>query len=187
MDPALGAVDVEDHPLRRRACRRMLKGVRVQASQPLVISLLGKGVRLEPVERGGERDARVSPLPRGQHPKRRVLGQSLRVVRVLVAGQAAVDGLAKEIRQGELGVASGAWISRCRWISVLKPRRSSNSRGNSSPASEVTVAPWNSTRSWGLNHSRTGPDFASPIGWCPPRQRGAPENRVSCECDAIMT
>src|SRR2546425_7189691 len=68
---------------------------------------------------------------------------------------------------------------RCRSMSAPRPRCSSNSRGSSSPASEVTVAPRNSTRSWGLNERRIGPDIASPIGWCPPRQRGAPESRVS--------
>src|SRR5262245_15633708 len=36
----------------------------------------------------------------------RVLGQWLRVVGVFVPGQAAIDGLAKEIWQGELVVAS---------------------------------------------------------------------------------
>jgi len=41
---------------------------------------------------------------------RRVLGQPLSVVGILVARQAAIDGLAKEIRQGELVVASGARI-----------------------------------------------------------------------------
>src|SRR5260370_22831 len=35
-------------------------------------------------------------------------------------------------------------------------------------------APRNSTRSWGLNERRTGPDVASPIGWYPPRQRELP-------------
>jgi len=39
---------------------------------------------------------------------RRVLGQPLSVVGILVARQAAIDGLAKEIRQGELAVASDA-------------------------------------------------------------------------------
>ena len=38
---------------------------------------------------------------------------------------------------------------RCRSIRALRPRRSSNSRGSSSPASEVTVAPLNSMRRWG--------------------------------------
>jgi hypothetical protein len=59
---------------------------------------------------------------------------------------------------------------RCRSITALRPRRSSNSRGNRSPASEITVAPWNSTRSCGLNQRRTGPDVASPSGRCPPYQ-----------------
>ena len=75
---------------------------------------------------------------------------------------------------------------RCRWISALSPRRSSNSRGNSSPASEVTVAPRNSTRRWGLNERRTGPDFASPTGWCPAYQRGTPRTRISCGRRVIM-
>src|SRR5262245_52133082 len=59
------------------------------------------------MERRSERHARLPPLARGQHPKRRILGQPVGVVGVLVPRQAAVDGLAKEIRQGELGVASG--------------------------------------------------------------------------------
>src|SRR6266404_7562663 len=53
---------------------------------------------------------------------------------------------------------------RWRSISALRPRRSSNSRGSRSPASEVTVAPRNSTRSCGLNERRIGPDVVSPIG-----------------------
>ena len=65
-------------------------------------------LRLEPVERRGERDARVPALARGQHPKGGILGQPLGVVGVLVASQAAVDGLAEQIRQGKLAVASGA-------------------------------------------------------------------------------
>jgi hypothetical protein len=40
------------------------------------------------------------------------LGQPLGVVGVLVAGQAAVDGLAEEIRQRELAIASGAGIGQ---------------------------------------------------------------------------
>ena len=62
------------------------------------------------MERRGERDARLPPLARGQHPKRRVLRQPLGVVGVLVAGQTAVHGLAEQIREGELAIASGAGI-----------------------------------------------------------------------------
>jgi len=57
-----------------------------------------------------EGHAGLSPLARGEHPKRRVLGQSPRVVRILVPGQAAVDGLAKQIAERELEIASGARI-----------------------------------------------------------------------------
>src|SRR5262245_20020215 len=88
----------------------MLNEVRVQLRESLVVSLLGKDIRFEPVERRGERNAALSPFPRSQHPKRRVLGQSLRVVGVLVSGQPAVDGLAKQIAERELGIASSAGI-----------------------------------------------------------------------------
>jgi|SRR5215831_10711303 len=88
----------------------MLNQVRVQASQSLVVPLLGKNIRLEPMQRGRERDARVSPFPRSQHPTRGVLSQSFRVVRVLVPGEPAVDRLAQQVSQRELGVASGAGI-----------------------------------------------------------------------------
>jgi hypothetical protein len=43
---ALGAVDVEDHPPRGRACRRMLNEVRVQASQSMVVRLLCQDISL---------------------------------------------------------------------------------------------------------------------------------------------
>jgi hypothetical protein len=66
-----------------------------QAREPLVVPLLSEEVRLEPVERRGERDARLFGLTRGQHPEGGILGQSLGVVGVLVARQAAIDGLAE--------------------------------------------------------------------------------------------
>ncbi len=78
----------------------MLHEVRIEASESLVVPLLREDVRFEPVQRGRERDTGLPPLARGQHPKRRVLGQPLSIVGVLVAGQAAIDGLAKEIWQG---------------------------------------------------------------------------------------
>src|SRR5262245_3314812 len=110
VDRAFGAVDVENHPPRGRARHGMLNEVRVQPSEALVIVLLGEDGRLEPMERRGQRHAGLSPFTRGEHPKRRVLGQPLRVVRVLVPGQAAVDRLAQQIAARELGIASGAGI-----------------------------------------------------------------------------
>src|SRR6266446_1581663 len=46
-----------------------------------------------------------------QHPKRWVLGESLGVVGILVACQAAVDGLAEEVRQWELAVVPDTGIA----------------------------------------------------------------------------
>jgi hypothetical protein len=43
----------------------------------------------------GERDIRLSALTGGRHPEGGILGQSLRVVGVLVARQAGIDGLAQ--------------------------------------------------------------------------------------------
>jgi hypothetical protein len=62
---------------------------------------------------------------------------------------------------------------RCRSISALRSRRSSNSRGHSASASEVRVAPRNSPRSRGFEEKPTRRDFASSIGWCSPCQPGA--------------
>lgn len=81
---AFGAVDVECHPTARRSRCRVLNQLGVQASRSLVVSLLRQDIRLEPMQRGRERDARIPPLPRRQHPKGGVLCQPLGVVRVLV-------------------------------------------------------------------------------------------------------
>jgi hypothetical protein len=173
MDRALGAVDVENHPLRARVCRRMLNQIRVHASQTLVVPLLGEDLRLEPLQRRRQRDARLPSLPRGEHSKRRVLGQPLGVIRVRVPGETAIDRLTNQVGQRELGVAPGAGSMRYRSITALRPRRSSNSRGNNNPASEVTVAPRNSTRSWGVerdaNRSRFGVTH-----WMMPSARAMP-------------
>ena len=47
VDRAFGTVDVEDHPPRARPCRRMLNQVRAQASQSVVIPLLGEDICLD--------------------------------------------------------------------------------------------------------------------------------------------
>ena len=62
------------------------------------------------MERRGERDARLPALTGGEHPKGGIFGQPLGVVGIFVAGQTAVDGLAEQIREGKLAVASGARI-----------------------------------------------------------------------------
>jgi hypothetical protein len=97
VDRTLGAVDIQDQTPRERVGGLVLHQGRVEAHEPLIVPILREDFHFEPVPGGRQRDAHLPPLPRGQHPKRRALGQSLRVVGVLVAGQAAIDGLAKEI------------------------------------------------------------------------------------------
>ena len=57
------------------------------------------------------------------------------------------ERMVTEIRKGELAIVSSAGIDEVSLDQRVRPRRSSNSRGSSSPASEVTAAPRNSTRS----------------------------------------
>ena len=98
-------------------------------SESLVVPLLRVGVRLDPVEGRGERDARLPALARGQHPKRRILGQPLRVVGILVTCQAAIDRLAKEIQQEELAVAFGAEIGEVSLDTARSRSAPPNERG----------------------------------------------------------
>ena len=141
----LRAVDIERHAAARWPRGFVLHQIRIEAREAAIVPLFREDLGLEPVERRGERHARLPPLARGQHPKRRILGQSLGVVGILVSRQAAVDRLAEEVRQEELGVESGAGIGEVSFDQALRPSRSSNSRGSNSPASEVTVAPRKST------------------------------------------
>ena len=63
----------------------------------------------------------LPPLARGQHSKCRVLGQTLGVLGVLVAGQPAVDRLTEEVDQRKLPIVSGARISEVSLDQGIKP------------------------------------------------------------------
>ena len=110
VDGTLRAVDIEDHAPGRRSRRRALNQFRIQVGESLIVPLLREDVCFEPMQRRREGDARLSALARGHHPKRRVLGQPLGVVGILVTGQPAVDRLAEEVRQRKLAVVPGAGI-----------------------------------------------------------------------------
>ena len=111
VDWPLGAVDIQDQVPPERAGHLVLHQVRVEARESLIVPILREDFGFEPVQGGRQCDARLPALRRGQHPKRRVLGQPLGAVGVLVPRQAAIERLANEIRQGELGVAAGAGIA----------------------------------------------------------------------------
>jgi hypothetical protein len=89
----------------------VLYQVRIEAHESLIVPLLREDFRFEPMQGGRKRDTALPPLARGQHPKRRVFGQPLGVIGVLVPRQAAIERLANEIRQGELVVVSAAGIA----------------------------------------------------------------------------
>src|SRR5712691_8575274 len=109
VDRTLGAVDIKGHAPGSGSFA--LHQLRIEAREPLVVPVLREDFRLEPVERRGERDAGLSSLTGGQHPKGGILGQPLGVVGLLVARQAAVDRLAEKVRQRKLLIVPGARIS----------------------------------------------------------------------------
>jgi hypothetical protein len=110
VDRALGAVEIQDQPPRERAGRLMLHEVRIEASESPVVRLLREDVRVDPVQRGCERDARLPPLAGDQHSNGGVRGQPLRIVGALVPCQAALDGLSEQVRRREWTVTSRAGI-----------------------------------------------------------------------------
>ena len=67
--------------------------VAVHGHQPDDIVFLGQQLGLEPMERRGQRRTPVPPLWGSDQTKRRICRETLRVVEVLVARQAAVDRL----------------------------------------------------------------------------------------------
>ena len=164
VDRTFGTVDVEDHPPRASACRGMLNQVRVQASQAVVVLLLGEDVRLESVERRGERDARVPPLPRCQHPKRRVLGEPLRVVRILVSGQTAVNRLPQQVSQRKLRVASGAGIGEVSLDQRAQAKALVKLAGQQQPGVGRDRGPLKLDTKLGVERERIEPDLVSPTG-----------------------
>jgi hypothetical protein len=83
------------------------------------------------------------------------LGEPLGVVDVFVSCQAAVHRLPQQVRKRQLGVLPprvGPAAAGCS-MSLLNPRRSSNSRTRIRPPSEVTRDPWKSTFKEALNES----------------------------------
>ena len=61
----LGAVDIEGQAPGGRSRRLVLRQLRIEASESLIVPLLSEDSRLEPVQCGGEGDARLPPLAGG--------------------------------------------------------------------------------------------------------------------------
>jgi hypothetical protein len=107
---------------------------------------------LERLQARGQRCTALQNLLGADEPKGRVLGQALGVVDILIARQAAVYRLPHQVGQRQLSVLSPP-VRQVPFDEFAEPNRSSSSRTSSRPPSEVTRAPWNSTRNLPLNES----------------------------------
>jgi hypothetical protein len=63
-----------------------------------------KHLGLESLQAGGQRDTTLPSFLRTDQPQRRVLREPLGIVDIFVAGDAATDGLAQQVRQRKLRV-----------------------------------------------------------------------------------
>jgi hypothetical protein len=96
--------------------------VSVHGHQSHEVLLTGQQLGLEPMQRRGQRRASVPPLRRADQAKRWVGGESLRVVEVFIAGQAAVHRLPQQIHQPELGVQSLSAVAEVLRDGRLQPQ-----------------------------------------------------------------
>ena len=106
MDRTLGGVHVQNDPLGVVERLRLPDQLSVQRHQPQQILFARQHLRLEAVERRGQRRTAIPDLLRSDQPKRRVSRHSDGVVDVLVACQAAVNRLPQQISKRELLVCA---------------------------------------------------------------------------------
>src|SRR4030095_4747324 len=94
---------------------------------------------------------------------RRIAPEAVGIVHVVVAGEAPEHGLAKLGDQAVAPVPPGAGVGEHLSRHRREAEGRSSSRKASSPASEVTVAPWNSSFSRRSNVTRSPLPSASPV------------------------
>ena len=107
-----GTVHVEDQFLERLPLRYCVDPLSRQTQESREVRSAGKHLRLEPSEVAARRGHLLRFAVAATHdvPHLRVDAQPLRVVRILVAGQPAVNRLSNEWQQGMTGVAAGAGV-----------------------------------------------------------------------------
>jgi hypothetical protein len=81
----------------------------------------------------------------GHGPQGGIEAEALGVIDILVARQATVEGLAGQSQQAVLGVLSGAGLVQAVGRGVAQSERIIEFPVGRSPASLVTVEPWNSS------------------------------------------
>jgi hypothetical protein len=95
---ALARIHVEHDPVGARRELRLREQLSVHRHQPDEILRLGQQLGLEPVQRRRQRRTPVPDLRRPDQTKRGICREALRVVKVLIASQVAVNRLPQAIR-----------------------------------------------------------------------------------------
>ena len=97
-------VHVQHDPLRGIDSFRLADEFAVDAGQALEVLLLRQHLGLKSLQAGSQRCATIPSFLGTDQAERRILGESLGVVDILIAGDATVDGLAQQVRQRKLRV-----------------------------------------------------------------------------------
>ena len=100
----LGAVHVQNSPPRPLHVFRLAHKLAVRAGQTAQVPSLRQHFGLEPVQPRGQRCTAIPDLLGANQSESRVLREALGIVEVFITRQAAVDRLAKKVRQRQLRV-----------------------------------------------------------------------------------
>ena len=106
------AVHIQHDPLLGIDGFRLGDQFAVDAGQATEVLLLGQHLGLKGLQAGGQRRATIPSLLRTDQPERRILREPLGVVDILIARDAAVDGLAEQIGERKLGVLPAPRITQ---------------------------------------------------------------------------
>jgi len=100
----LGAVHVQHYPLWRIDGLGLGDEFAIAAGQATEVVLLGQHLGLKSLQAGGQRRTPIPSLLGTDQPERRILREPLDIVDILIARDAAVDGLEQQVRQRKLRV-----------------------------------------------------------------------------------
>ena len=149
-----------------------LESISLSISNPAICSLTGWAVTPAPAESVGEsahltgRGCFVFLGTLADYlPDRRIFAQLLGIIRVIIARQATVDRLPELTVQGVLCVQTAARGHKKFGHPVGQTQRLIQLPKGSNPASDVTLAPWNSTFAERSKSTRNASLRPSPIGY----------------------
>jgi hypothetical protein len=132
-----GRVHIQRYPLLCIDGLGLADEFAVDAGHTAEVLLLGQNLSLKRLQTGGQCRAAISSLLRTDQPEPRIWRELFGVVDILIARDAAIDGLAQQIGHWKLGVLPAPRITQVLGDRFAEARRSSNSRTRSKPPSEV--------------------------------------------------